>query len=706
MSELQAVDRAVLRFVNQDLSHPVLDALMRPLAWNDFFVPALLVAAFFIIWKGGIRGRVFVLVSIIIMALGDMLVINTLKHAIERPRPFNDVPDLNLLVGKGRSNSMPSSHSSSWAAAALLAFIYYPRTWVFMLPFAVMMAFSRVYLGAHYPSDTLAGMILGGGYAAAGLMGLQWLWQRLGRAWFPEWWSRVPSLLNPRLHAPAADPQPVVWLRIGYILIAAVFIARLAYIGSDEIELSEDEAYQWTWSKHLALSYFSKPPMIAYSQWLGTNLWGDTEFGVRFFSPVIAAILSALVLRFVAGVTHPRTAFYLLLVLQTAPLLAVGSTLMTVDPLSVLFWTAAMLAGWRAVTAEPATAKWAWVGLWMGLGFLSKYTAATQIACWGIFFLLYPPARRHLKTAGPYVAVALALTCALPVVLWNLQHGWITVEHLSHNARLHHVWKPTLRYFGEFTAAELGLLNPVFFVGSVWACIAVWRHYRREPLMLFLFAMGAPLFAGYWLYSLRSRVFPNWISPSVVPIFCLMAVYWHFRAKWPNRWLYVGICLGLFSVVVLHDTDLIKKITSKSLPASVDPLRRVRGWSELARVVGEARRELMSEGSEVFVIGSHYGVVGQLSFYLPEARASIDKVPLVYYRTSSHPVNQYYFWPGYVSHRRGQDAIYVHETDAARAVPEDIRREFQSVQNLGLREIKYKGRVMRKVQLFACRKLL
>ncbi len=695
-----------MRFINQDLSHPILDALMRPLAWNDFFVPALLVAAFFLVWKGGIRARVFVLLSIVIIALGDMLVINSLKHAIERPRPFNDVPDLNLLVGKGRSHSMPSSHSSSWAAAALLAFVYYRRTWLFMVPFALLMAFSRVYLGAHYPSDTLAGMVLGGGYAAAGLLGLQWLWQRAGRTWFREWWNRVPSLLNPPLHVPAVHPEPVVWLRMGYVLIAVVLFARLAYIGSDEIELSEDEAYQWTWSKHLALSYFSKPPMIAYTQWLGTSLWGDTEFGVRFFSPVIAAILSTLVLRFVSQTAHPRTAFYLVLVLHSAPLLAVGSTLMTVDPLSVLFWTAAMLAGWRAIMAEPATERWAWVGLWMGLGFLSKYTAAAQIVCWGIFFLLYPPARRHLKSAGPYVAVAVALICSLPVVIWNLQHGWITVEHLSHNARLHQVWKPTLRYFGEFTAAELGLLNPVFFVGAIWATAAFWRQYRREPLMLFLFAMGVPLFAGYWVYSLRSRVFPNWIAPSVVPIFCLMAVYWHRRARWPNRWLQVGIGLGLFGVVVLHDTDLVKKITSKPLPVSVDPLRRVRGWSELARVVGEAREELMGEGKEVFVIGSHYGLVGQLSFYLPEAKASVARVPLVYYRTSSHPVNQYYFWPGYVSQRKGQHAIYVHETDTGRSIPDDVRREFESVRNLGLREIKYKGRVMRKVQLFACRKLL
>ena len=82
------------------------------------------------------------------------------------------------------------------------------------------------------------------------------------------------------------------------------------------IELTEDEAYQWLWSKHPALSYYSKPPMIAYAQWLGTHLWGDNEFGVRFFSPVIAAMMSLLVLRFMAREAGARVAFLLFLVID------------------------------------------------------------------------------------------------------------------------------------------------------------------------------------------------------------------------------------------------------------------------------------------------------------------------------------------------------------------------------------------------------
>src|SRR5437764_2361674 len=142
------------------------------------------------------------------------------------------------------------------------------------------------------------------------------------------------------------------WLRWGYLFVAVFFLLRLAYLAAGKIELSEDEAYQWLWSKHLALSYYSKPPLIAYAQFLGTTLWGDNELGVRFFSPVMAAAISFALLRLFAREARARVGVLLVLMAATTPLLAAGATLMTVDAPAVLFWTAAMISGWRAVQSD------------------------------------------------------------------------------------------------------------------------------------------------------------------------------------------------------------------------------------------------------------------------------------------------------------------------------------------------------------------
>ena len=747
MSFWQTMDVAGFRCINSTLRHPVLDALMPFFSWNEYFLPTVLALIIAVVWKAGARGRCLVLVALLIIPLGDMLVVNTLKQVIARPRPFQALADVHLLVGMGSSASMPSSHASSWFAAVLLGFVYYRWSLLVLVPVAMTIGFSRTYVGVHYPSDVLAGAILGMGYAAAGLYALEALWRQLGRAWFPNWWSRMPSLINPVVRpiplSPASNgaapnsqlptlnsqllPAPPArngsaqlstlysqlstqteWLRLGWLVIAAVLVGRLVYLASGAIELSEDEAYQWVWSKHLALSYYSKPPLIAYTQFLGTHLWGDTEFGVRFFSPVLGAALSLLLLRFLAREINARAAFWLLMMAITTPLLAVGSTLLTVDPLLVLFWNAALVAGWRAVQPEGTTRQWALVGVCTGLGLLSKYTALAQLACWAVFFACHAPARRHLRRPGPYVALGIIGLCSVPMIVWNAQHHWITVQHVAmDNAGLSQTWHPTLRYLQDFLGTEAVLLNPVFFAAILWAVTAFWR--RKTPLMLYCFSMGAPLFLGYLLFTLHSRVMPNWIAAAVLPLFCLAVMHWERRwrdgARAVKPWLALGVALGGAAVVLLHNTDLVQKIAGRPLPPMKDPLRRVRAWSDTAEAVNAARRQLQTEGREVFLIGDHYGMVGQLSFYVPEAKAAVSKVPLAYFRTTSHPENQFYFWPGYRGQRRGQNAIFVLETDAPQPPPPVLAQEFDSVTDLGLRDIKYEDRVLRRLQLFACRNL-
>lgn len=739
-SLLHSIDAAVFHFINGTLSNPVFDKLMRFASGNPYFFPALFLVAVGLIWKGGKRGRIFVFLLLLVVALGDGWICNTIKKNVARLRPFYEFPDANLLVGRGNSFGMPSAHAANWFAATMVTFLFYRRSWRFMLPLALLVSFSRIYVGVHYPSDVLVGAILGAGYAAAFIWLANAIWQFIGQRWFPIWWKNSPSLINPeqpidsensafRVPPSALDQH---WLRLGYILIFVLLAFRLFYIASGTIELSEDEAYQWVWSKHLALSYFSKPPLIAYTQFLGTTLWGDTELGVRFFSPVIAAILSLLLLRFFARETNARIGLAIVAILSTTPLTYAGSILMTIDPLSVLFWTAAMLSGWRAVQSKGTTRDWIWVGVWMGLGFLSKYTGLFQILCWIVFFSIWPEARKHLRKPGPYLALLIVALSLLPVAIWNAQHGWITLEHVARNGGLGKAWKPTLEYTGEFLGAEAGLLNPVYFIAMLWACFAFWRSRRKNPLHIFLFSMGAPLFLFYFALSFKSRILPNWIAPSVVPLFCLMTIYfygrWQIHRAILKPLFTTGLILGFVVVALMHNTDLTGKLFKRILPAQIDPLRRVRSWNETAKAIEEAREKLAAEGKPVFIIGDHYGITGELSFYLPQAKKQIRE-PFVYCRSSRHPRNQFDFWPGYES-RIGQNAIYVQQLDLPKlergwigkwltgekdlpaVAPEteslhpEIQKQFASVTEVGVVEIAYRKRVFRRLQIFECRDLL
>ena len=760
MHWLQSIDTGLFHFINSTLANPVFDRLMPVL--SGYHVPwliAVIIAVPALLIWGSPRLKLCVLLMVLVVSLGDGLLVNTVKKSVRRPRPFVTQPDARLyqldshdfkvgagyvaplpdgsLPPKANRSSFPSAHSANWFAMATVAFLFYRRSARFMFPLAAAVAFSRVYNGVHYPSDVTAAAILGMGYAIALVVAVQAIWNFTGKRLFPAWHQKLPSLLNPAAASrPAPDSQlksgnqkpDIEWLHLGYLVILIALVARWIYIASGPIGLSEDEAYQWLWSKHLALSYISKPPGIAYIQWAGTSLFGDTDLGVRFFSPVFAAILSWLILRFLAREIGGRNAFLLLLLTFATPLLVVGSILMTIDPPLVLCWMWAVLAGWRAVQADGKTRDWLVVGLATGLGFLCKQSAIFLPVCLGIYFVLQPSARPHLRKPGPWLALGVFGLCALPYVIWNGQHDWANFHHLAGNAGLDSAWHPTLNNFFDFSGAMFGLLNPVFFVGLLWACFGFWKRRNEKPLWLFLFCMGAPLFFGYWLYTLHSRVLPNWIAPALPPLFCLMAVYWSERRVNLKPWLATGLILGIAMSAFMYDSDLIGKLVAK-LPGDKDPshLHFLRGGRETALLV-EAER--IKFDPNAFIIADHYGLAGIFSFYSPPARAAANsRQPLVYGIDADGPVNQLYFWDeyNYRAHRQGQNALFAIRLDPydlesgwlwkwlqhepiqfaqippPRPVPARIADEFESVTNLGVFDVKLKdGRVFQRVQLFGC----
>ena len=166
--------------------------------------------------------------------------------------------------------------------------------------------------------------------------------------------------------------------------------------------------------------------------------------------------------------------------------------------------------------------------------------------------------------------------------------------------------------------------------------------------------------------------------------------------------------LGFTMVLFGHNTNLIEKLTGKYLTVNLDILHRVREWDTSAEVIGTARRALLEEGKPVFIIADDYGLAGQFSFYLPEARVVVKDEPLVYCRSSDHPENQFYFWPSYDTHK-GENAIYVRELKRSNPTPlppsARLVREFESVSDMGVTNILYHGRPMRPLQIYACRGL-
>ena len=89
-------------------------------------------------------------------------------RAVDRPRPYTAMTDVHVLVHRSSDFSFPSDHATAVGAIAVGLFLVSRRWGIAAMVGAVLMAFARVYVGVHYPSDVLVGLVLGGVVAAAG----------------------------------------------------------------------------------------------------------------------------------------------------------------------------------------------------------------------------------------------------------------------------------------------------------------------------------------------------------------------------------------------------------------------------------------------------------------------------------------------------------------------------------------------------------
>ncbi len=704
---IESLDLAVFRFFNATLASPWLDPVMKFLSGNVLFIPTLVVVLAALIGWGGRRGRIFVLLLGFVIVVGDPILVGKAKRLIGRDRPFVTHPETRLVAGRGSSYAMPSGHAAIWGAITAVTFLMYRRRWVPVAVIGFGVGISRMYLGVHYPTDVLAGWAVGTGYGVLLARMAAWIWSKVGGKWFPEWHRALPDLLSPDEGERALPVANAHWERLAFGLLALLLVVRWVYVAVPVIELSEDEAYQWVWSKRLALSYYSKPAGIAVAHWFGNLVGGDREFGVRFLPPLLGFLSGWMLLRFVTARTDGRTGFLLVLALQATPLLGVGSVLMTIDPLTVFFYTAGMLAAWRAVK-EDSTGWWCVVGLTLAGSLLSKYFAPFQLAALVIAMAWIPSARQQWRRPGPWLALGILLLGTLPILVWNAQNDWVTFTHLGERGGLDQKWSFRSAYLIDFLAVVPVLLNPVWFVLVTLAVVAVLRDRRAPEIERFLVAFTVPVFVFYLLYTLRARVQPNWIAASLLPGFTLGALYWHRRWREGSRgmipWLKTGLAIGLPLIILLHETNLVKKIAGQPLPVAMEPLRRVRGHREFALQVAQARTNLMSEGRPVFVIADHYGRTGLLSFYSPGGPESLPDHPFIYEIRTERARSQFYFWPGY-QERRGENAVFVRRLprDPDDPLPPTLKEDFESVDRIGVLDVKFRDRLFHQYELFACR---
>ncbi len=104
------------------------------------------------------------------------------------------------------------------------------------------------------------------------------------------------------------------------------------------LQLVPDEAYYWDWSRHLDIGYYSKPPMVAWLNYISTSLFGINEFGVRFFAALFGTASVGILYMLAREMFDENVALLSSLVALLTPANAALSFVMTIDPPLIFFW--------------------------------------------------------------------------------------------------------------------------------------------------------------------------------------------------------------------------------------------------------------------------------------------------------------------------------------------------------------------------------
>jgi hypothetical protein len=432
------------------------------------------------------------------------------------------------------------------------------------------------------------------------------------------------------------DSSRYRWAAWTLIVLAAVL--RLLYLAwFCPLDLSPDEALYWEWSRRLDWCYQSKGPLVAWLIRLSCELFGDSMIAVRFPAVVCGSLL-LVGLHTLTDRIHRSAGLALgvVAIALTLPMVAAGSTLMTIDAPFTCAWMWALVFAHRASFPSSERGTWAWAaaGTCIAIGILAKHTMLLWAPCFAVFLLTTPAVRAHFMRPGFWTMIGIGALGGLPILIWNALNGWVTLAHTQGHAGLED--DIGIRWLGplNYVAGQGAILLGLWFVAWATATWVQRPSCETRPEIRFLWWMSAPVFVFFGLFAFTNGGGgPNWPIAGYLSGAVLAAGWWsdvlERAASWQRRALKITAVavggIGGMVTLAVHAPIQVQPIFLRLAgPATlehplpirrVDPTSRLRGWHYLAQEVDRVRAELKLRGIDAEIVTERWTHASELAFY-------------------------------------------------------------------------------------------
>jgi 4-amino-4-deoxy-L-arabinose transferase-like glycosyltransferase len=390
--------------------------------------------------------------------------------------------------------------------------------------------------------------------------------------------------------------------RVALAVVAAATLFHVAYAGL--LALSPQEAYYWTWSRHLDLSYFDHPPLAAWTIRAATALFGESERAIRLAAAFHSTVLSVFLWLATRRLFGSRAALAAVVAATTVPLFSLGQVVVTPDAPLLSGWAMAFYFTARALDEERP----AWLlaaGAATGWAILGKYTGFLLFPQLLLALALDARGRRMLRTPWPWAGAALGLAMFSPVVVWNVRHALESFAFQTTGRTSTFSFRPVL--VARYVGLQVALVTPILLGFLVEAVVTAVRR-RAVPAFRLCAIFSAPLLVLATIVSPFHWVKGNWLAAAYPSALAAAAALHVARAGLARRAALAGVALAAIVAMYVH---LVPLVPSLPFPARDETSA---GWRALAT---RAERELAALPPGAFVAGCNYKVSAELAYYLP-----------------------------------------------------------------------------------------